>query len=135
MESRNWQRRNIGFDVEVRLWHKEGEQVVNCKTRDISMGGAFLLTNELGYPKHRLLDISFPALRRLALSKPNIIAKATRKEDEGLAIRFSKAERETIRAMHKMLQWRSYYPLESDDTDETETRQRRYLSPSTPTKQ
>jgi len=131
MESRNWQRRNIGFDVEVRLWHKDGEQLVNCKTRDISMGGAFLLTNELGFPKHRLLNIRFPALKRLALDKPNIIARATRKEDEGIAICFSKAERETIRAMHKMLQWRSYYPLEKD---EPESKQRRYLNPAPPTK-
>jgi len=132
METRNWQRRKIGFDVEVRLWHKNGEQIVNCKTRDISMGGAFLLTNELGYPKHRLLDVTFPALKHLELNRPSIIARATRKDDEGLAIRFSKAERETIRAMHKMLQWRSYYPLE---TNEPETPQRRYLSPAPKTRQ
>ena len=127
MESRNWERRNIGFDIEVRLWHKAGEQVINCKTRDISMGGAFLLTNELGYPKHRLLEVRFPALQRLMLRQPHIIARATRKEDCGIAIRFSKADGDTIRAMHKMLQWRSYYPIESE---QAETKQRRYLSPA-----
>lgn len=126
MESRNWQRRQITFDVEVRLWHRGGEQIIACKTQDVSMGGAFLLTDELGFPKHRLLEISFPALQRLQLKQPHIIARAIRKQGKGLAIRFSKADRETIRAMHKMLQWRSYYPIE--------TKSRRYLSPAAPKK-
>jgi len=124
MESRNWQRRHIAFDVEVRLWHRGGEQNIACKTQDVSMGGAFLLTDELGFPKHRLLEIRFPALRGLQLNQPQIIARAVRKQGKGLAVRFSKADRDTIRAMHKMLQWRSYYPIE--------TKQRRYLSPATP---
>lgn len=124
MESRNWQRRHITFDVEVRIWHRGGEQMVACKTADVSMGGAFLLTEELGFPKHRLLEITFPALSRLKLKNPLIIARAIRKQGKGIAVRFSKADRETIRAMHKMLQWRSYYPIE--------TKQRRYLNPATP---
>jgi len=124
MESRNWQRRQIAFDVEVKLWHRGGEQKIACKTQDVSMGGALLLTDELGFPKHRLLEIRFPALRNLQLKQPQIIARAVRKQAKGLAIRFSKADRETIRAMHKMLQWRSYYPIEA--------KQRRYLSPALP---
>ena len=124
MESRNWQRRQITFDVEVRLWHRGGEQNIACKTQDVSMGGALLLTDELGFPKHRLLEISFPALRSLQLKQPKIIARAVRKQANGLAVRFSKADRETIRAMHKMLQWRSYYPIEA--------KRRRYLSPASP---
>ncbi len=126
MESRNWQRRQIMFDVEVRIWHRGGEKVISCKTNDVSMGGAFLLTDELGFPKHRLLEISFPALSRLKLKNPIIIARAIRKQGKGLAVRFSKADRETIRAMHKMLQWRSYYPIE--------TKQRRYLIAAVPKK-
>lgn len=126
MESRNWQRRQIVLDVEIRIWHRSGEQVIACKTKDISMGGAFLLTEELGFPKHRLLKITFPALNRLKLKNPQITARAVRKQSKGLAVRFSKADRETIRAMHKMLQWRSYYPVEE--------KQRRYLNPATPKK-
>ena len=126
MESRQWQRRQIMFDVEVRIWHRDGDEVIACKTSDVSMGGAFLLTDKLGFPKHRLLEISFPALNRLKLKHPHIIARAVRKQGKGLAIRFSKANRETIQAMHKMLQWRSYYPIES--------RHRRYLNPVIPKK-
>ncbi len=126
MESRNWQRRQIMFDVEIRIWHRGGEQVIACKTSDVSMGGAFLLTEELGFPKHRLLEVTFPALKRLKLKHPQIIARAVRKQAKGLAVRFSKADRETIRAMHKMLQWRSYYPIE--------TKHRRYLNPAVPKK-
>jgi len=126
MESRNWQRRQITFDVQVRLWHRGGEQLIACKTQDVSMGGALLLTDELGFPKHRLLEIIFPALQRLQLKQPNIIARAVRKQEQGLAVRFSKADRETIRAMHKMLQWRSYYPIEA--------KRRRYLNPAPPKK-
>ncbi len=126
MESRNWQRRPINFDVEVRLWQKTGEQVINCKTRDLSMGGAFLITEELGFPRHRLLEIRFHALQRLQLKQPQIIARAVRREGNGLAVRFTKADRETIKAMHKMLQWRSYYPTK------VSKKPRRYLSPVLP---
>lgn len=127
MESRNWQRRQIMFDVEVRIWHRGGEQIISCKTSDVSMGGAFLLTEELGFPKHRLLEINFPALERLKLRNPTIIARAIRKQGKGLAVRFRKADRDTIRAMHKMLQWRSYFPVE--------TKHRRYLNSVMPKKQ
>lgn len=68
MDSRHWQRRLMPLEVEVRLWRRSGEQVITCQTRDVSMSGAFLSTEELGYPKHRLLDIRF--LYRAGQTRP-----------------------------------------------------------------
>ena len=129
MECRHWQRRKIPFEVEVSLWHRNGEQTVVCKTHDVSMSGALLLTQELGYPKHRLLEIRFKALNRLSLKQPRIIARAIRKDANGIAVRFRKADRDTIKALHKMLQWRNYFPLA-----ERGHPQRRYLKAIPPTK-
>lgn len=131
MECRHWQRRKIPFEVEVSLWHRTGEQTVVCKTYDISMSGALLLTHELGFPKHRLLEVRFKALDRLQLKQPRIIARAIRKDSDGIAVRFRKADRETIRALHKMLQWRNYFPL-TGKTNTAGNQQRRYLKAAPP---
>ena len=56
------------------------------------------------------------------MPETHIIAKAIRQEKDGLAVRFTKADRETIRALHKILQWRSYFPVSN--------KQRRYLNPA-----
>jgi len=122
MEYREWQRRLIPFEVEVRLWHRQGEQIIKCKTRNISMNGAFLITDQLGFPRYRMLELRFAAMDRLKLPQTHIIAKAIRQEKDGLAVRFTKADRESIRALHKILQWRSYFPVGH--------KQRRYLNPT-----
>jgi hypothetical protein len=134
MEYRNWQRRRIPLEVEVSLWHRGGEQTVVCKTHDVSMNGALLLTHELGYPKHRLLEIRFKALSHLQLKQPRIIARAIRKNPNGIAVRFRKADRDTIRALHKMLQWRNYFPLAERKVDTANQLQRRYLKAIPPAK-
>lgn len=131
MECRHWQRRKIPFEVEVSLWHRNGEQTVVCKTYDVSMSGALLLTHELGFPKHRLLEVRFKALERLQLKQPRIIARAIRKDSSGIAVRFRKADRETIKALHKMLQWRNYFPL-TGKTNTSGHPPRRFLKPSPP---
>jgi len=126
MEGRHWKRRKIPFEVRVSLWHRNGEQTITCKTYDVSMSGALLLTHELGYPKHRLLEIRFKALNHLKLKQPRIIARTVRKDANGIAVRFRKADRDTIKALHKMLQWRNYYPVQEKSMD-SEHPQRRYL--------
>ena len=75
MEYREWQRRLIPFEVEVRLWHRQGEQVIKCKTRNISMNGAFLITDELGFPRYRLLELRFAAMDRLKCLKLTSLPK------------------------------------------------------------
>ena len=111
MNNRSWQRRSLSLDVEVRLWHREGDQVVNCKTRNMCMTGAYIATTELGFPRRRLVELRFPVLDRLRLKQPEILARVVHKGKDGLGLRFCKSETATTRALHRMLQWRSYYPL------------------------
>ena len=83
------------------------------------MTGAYIATNELGYPKRRLVELRFPILDRLRLKQPRILARIVHKGKDGLGLRFCKTESATIRALHRMLQWRNYYPLPSEKLQET----------------
>lgn len=119
MNNRAWQRRSMSLDVEIRLWHRNGEQVIHCKTGNISMIGAFIITTELGFPKRRLVELRFSILDRLSLKQPQILARVVHKGKDGLGLRFCRTDSDTIRALHRMLQWRNYYPLPREKKPET----------------
>ena len=119
MNKRSWQRRNMSLDVEVRLWRRQGEQVINCKTRNVCMTGTYISTTELGFPKRRLVELRFTILDRLRLKHPEILARVVHKGKDGLGLRFCKTDSATIRALHRMLQWRNYYPLPANNVPET----------------
>ncbi len=119
MNKRTWQRRNMSLDVEVRLWRRQGEQVVNCKTRNVCMTGTYINTTELGFPKRRLVELRFSVLDRLRLKRPEILARVVHSGKDGLGLRFCTTDHDTIRALHRMLQWRNYYPLPTRKIQET----------------
>jgi hypothetical protein len=106
----------MALDIEIRLWRRGGEQIIRCKTQNICMTGAYIRTRELGFPRHRLLEVRLPVLDRLKLKHPRIMAKVVHQGKDGVGIRFSKADSQTIRALHKMLQWRTYHPLHEPGT-------------------
>ena len=109
----------MSLDVEVKLWRRQGEQVVNCKTGNICMTGTYINTSELGFPKRRLVELRFAILDRLRLKHPEILARVVHKGKDGLGLRFCKTDSATIRALHRMLQWRKYYPLCKQEVPET----------------
>lgn len=109
----------MSLDVEVKLWRRQGEQVINCKTRNICMTGTFINTSELGFPKRRLVELRFPILDRLRLEHPEILARVVHEGEDGLGLRFCKTDNATIRALHRMLQWRTYYPISKEKLQET----------------
>ena len=119
MEKRRWQRRPMRLDVEVRMWRRHGEQIVHCRTDDISMTGAFIRTNALGFPKRRLIEMRFAVLERLNLNKPVVLARVVHKGRNGLGVNFCRPDSNTIKALHRMLQWRSYYPVKKPAEKET----------------
>lgn len=79
------------------------------------MTGAFIRTNALGFPKRRLVELRFAILERLKLKRPVVLARVVHKGRDGLGVSFCKPDSDTIKALHRMLQWRSYYPLRKEE--------------------
>jgi len=103
MEQRTWNRNNLALDVEIRLWRPNGEEVLRCKTLDLSLGGAELLTYDVDFPKHRVLEVHFPHLVKQGVKQHRILGKFIRKTDSGIAIQFRKAHNETLRQLHSAI--------------------------------
>jgi len=103
MEQRTWKRDSIALDVEISMWRPDGQVVLNCKTLDVSMAGAELLTYDVTFPKHRVLEIRFTQMCGKTLKRPRILAKFLRKTNDGIAIQFRKADNETLKFLQKMI--------------------------------
>lgn len=108
MEQRTWKREHLNLDIEIRMWRPDGEEIIRCKTLDVSLGGAELQTFDITFPKHRVLEVFFPELRHYGLRQPRILGKFVRKTDKGMAIQFRKASNETITALYRMMKKDSY---------------------------
>jgi hypothetical protein len=85
-------RRNISrFDLRLRSLLKKlknGEEVVELFTRDVSSKGAFFLTLE-PLPIDTALDMTlFLPVGRSLHSKISVAGKVVRAEEEGMAVRF-----------------------------------------------
>ena len=103
MEQRTWKRDSIALDVEIRMWRPDGEVILKCKTLDVSLAGAELLTYDVTFPRHRVLEIRFTHLRDKSMRQPRILAKFLRKTSGGIAIQFRKANNETIKLLHNLI--------------------------------
>jgi len=103
MEQRAWKRDPMSLDVEIRMWRPDGEDILKCQTLDLSLGGAALQTNEHSFPKHRVLEIRINQLNKYRLKQPRILGKFIRKTNDGMVIKFSKADNETIKALHCLI--------------------------------
>ena len=103
MEQRTWNRDSIALDVEVRMWRPEGEQVLKCKTLDVSLGGAELQSYGVSFPRHRVLELRFIQLCNRQIMQPRILAKFIRKTNHGMAIQFLKANNQTIRGLQSLM--------------------------------
>jgi len=103
MEQRTWKRDEMSLDVEVRMWRPDGEEVLRCKTLDLSLGGAELETFDVAFPKHRVLEIRINQLSDCGLEKHRILGKFIRKTNNGMVVQFRKANNETIKALQCMI--------------------------------
>ena len=103
MEQRTWKRDNVNLDIEIRMWRPTGEEVIRCKTLDVSLGGAEIQTFDITFPKHRVLEVFFPEMQRYGLRQPRILGKFVRKTTNGMAIQFRKANNETITALYRLV--------------------------------
>jgi len=103
MEKRTWKRDSIALDVEIRMWRRDGEDILNCKTLDVCLGGAELLTYESTFPRHRVLEVRFSQMHGKGMRQPRILAKFIRKTRDGVAIQFTKANNETLKVLQSLI--------------------------------
>lgn len=103
MEQRTWKRDAMSLDVEIRMWRPNGEEVLRCKTLDLSLGGAELQTYDVAFPKHRVLEIRINQLGDFGLKQHRILGKFIRKTNNGMAVQFRKANNETIKVLQYLI--------------------------------
>ena len=103
MEHRTWKRDSLNLEIEIRMWRPDGEEVLRCKTKDVSLGGAEILTYDVSFPKHRVLEIWFSDLKNSDAEKTRILGKFIRKTNNGIAIQFRKANNDTIRNLQRLI--------------------------------
>ena len=103
MEQRAWKRDSLALDVEIRMWRPSGEEILCCKTLDVSLGGAELLTHNVTFPKHRVLEIRFSKLDSLGLKQSRILGKFVRKTKGGIAVQFRKANNDTLKILQTLM--------------------------------
>ena len=103
MEHRTWKRDSLNLEIEIHMWRPDGEEVLRCKTKDVSLGGAELLTYDVSFPKHRVLEIWFSELKKAGTEKTRILGKFIRKTDNGIAIQFRKANNETLKKLQYLI--------------------------------
>ncbi|HEC29301.1 MAG TPA: PilZ domain-containing protein [Gammaproteobacteria bacterium] len=103
MEQRTWKRDSLALDVEIRMWRPAGEEILCCKTLDVSLGGAELLTHNVTFPKHRVLEIRFSELNGRGLKQSRILGKFIRKTNGGIAIQFRKANNDTLKILQALM--------------------------------
>jgi len=103
MEQRTWKRGEMSLDVEIRMWRPNGEEVLRCKTLDLSLGGAELQTYDVAFPKHRVLEIRINQLNEFGLKQHRILGKFIRKTNNGMAVQFRKANNDTIKVLQYII--------------------------------
>ncbi len=88
---------NLRTPVEVSVtlnYSKLG--LISAKTRDLSLGGAFIKTDSVDLGKHVMLEVMFPSKRDGAQDLVNVSGTVVRKDNGGMAIQFTDFEPQSI---------------------------------------
>lgn len=113
MEKRAYFRRSIRRSVDVVLWRREGEQIIRCHTKNMSLGGALLDAGGIEFPKFRLLELDFRMPAMNSGKRRRILALAVRQSEEGVAVEFRQVDLAVLRLLHEII----LGPAAHDDSD------------------
>lgn len=104
IDMRAFPRRAMKLPIEISLWHRDEATVIHCDADNISLQGAHLNTQALGFPKFRTLEIRILNLIDETMPTPQrILARAVRPTATGLAIEFRRTKNSVIKALQQHL--------------------------------
>jgi hypothetical protein len=88
---------NLRTPVEVNVtlnYSKLG--LITAKTRDLSLGGAYVKADSVNLGKHAMVEVLFPSKRNGADDLVNVSATVVRSDSRGLALQFTDFEPQSI---------------------------------------
>ncbi len=106
---RRWsERRPVEVEVEVYCCGRQPtRRLLRARTRDLSFGGAFLLTDDRELPRYREVLLRFPCRtgpgRQPQEAHCTVRGHAVYHTDEGVAVRFDRIDLEVVRALRDLL--------------------------------
>ncbi len=104
---RRWsERRPVEMEVEVFCCGREpSRRVLRARTRDVSFGGMFLLTDEPELPAYREVLLRFPCKGRRGAPDGycTVRGHAVYRTSEGVAVRFDRIDLEVVRTLRDLL--------------------------------
>lgn len=107
MERRWSERRPVEMEVEVYCCGGKAPAgpVLRARTRDVSFGGMFLLTDAPDLPTYREVLVRFPCKGRGDTSAGHCTVRghAVYRTSEGVALRFDRVDLEVVRTLRDLL--------------------------------
>jgi len=98
----------ISVEIEIKI-ENEGTRVTSDRLRNISLGGAFILSEEkppAGTPLTLTLSLVGPS----SLLRMEVQAEVIREDDDGVAIEFTKIDLDSLMHLHHLIKIHSHNP-------------------------
>ena len=105
---RRWsERRPVEIEVEVYCCGRQPTRRLRVRTRDLSFGGAFLLTGDRELPRYREVLLRFPCRtgpgRQAGEGHCTVRGHAVYHTEEGVAVRFDRIDLEVVRVLRDLM--------------------------------
>ena len=102
----------VPFKTEVRL-SAAGKTIISNKLRDISLGGAFISSDET-FPIGAVCLLEIKLTGPASLLKIGVEARVVRSEDQGIGVRFSRMDVDSLIHLRHIVRIQSGDPNEVD---------------------
>jgi len=102
----------VAFKTEVKL-SAAGKTIVSNKLQNISLGGAFISSQE-SFPPGTMCLLEINLTGPASLLRIGIEAKVMRAEDSGIGVRFTRIDADSLIHLRHLVKIRSKHPKEID---------------------
>ena len=102
MERRAWERKEKNIKCWINAFHYNTDGSVECETKDLSLGGAFLVT-PVKLPKNHLIEIKFSSAISSHTNHYSLFGYVVREEDGGSAFEVRRASKLTMHRLNELL--------------------------------
>ena len=103
MERRFWQRKEKKLKCWINTLHYHDSEDLECTTRDISVGGAYLLTSQK-LPKNHLIEVRFSSDVTNHMNQYSLFGYVVREDEDGSAFEIRRANKLTMHRLYEMIQ-------------------------------
>lgn len=103
MERRIWKRKEMELTCWINTIHYNNGKSLECTTRDISIGGAFLLT-PARLPQNHLIEVKFSSSVTNHVNQYSLFGYVVREDDGGSAFEIRRATKLSMHRLYELIQ-------------------------------